>query len=46
MSQIVGIALLRRVVRIEPLASSDPERLARAVGPTLERYLTGPLSGS
>lgn len=42
-SQVMGLAMARKVVRVEPLATADPERLAAAVGPTLDRYLTGPL---
>jgi AcrR family transcriptional regulator len=39
-SQLVGIAILRYVVKVEPLASARPAELARWVGPTLQRYLT------
>jgi AcrR family transcriptional regulator len=42
MSQVVGVALVRYVVRIEPLASVDVETLVRMVAPTLQRYLTAP----
>ena len=42
-SQIVGVAFFRYVVGIEPLASARPEAVAAAVGPTLQRYLTGDL---
>ncbi len=42
-SQMVGLAVARYVVRLEPLASAAPEELAPALGPTLDRYLTGPL---
>lgn len=41
-SQLIGLALLRYVFGTEPLASADPERIARSVGPTVERYLTEP----
>lgn len=45
-SHLMGIALARYVIRIEPLASTDPDTIAAWVGPTLQRYLTGPpLSG-
>lgn len=40
-SQVVGLALARYLVRVEPLASADPEDLVRRVGPTIQRYLTG-----
>jgi len=42
-SQIIGLAMARKVVRIEPLASATPEWLASTVGPTIQRYLTGRL---
>lgn len=42
-SQMVGLAVARYVVRLDPVASADPDDLAPAVGPTLDRYLTGPL---
>lgn len=37
---MIGIALLRYVVQIEPLASADPEAIVALVAPTLQRYLT------
>jgi AcrR family transcriptional regulator len=40
-SQVVGLVMARYVVRVAPIASADPETLVRAVGPTLQRYLTG-----
>jgi AcrR family transcriptional regulator len=43
-SQVVGLAMARKVVRIEPLASASPEWLASVVGPTIQRYLTGRLA--
>jgi AcrR family transcriptional regulator len=42
-SQVVGLAVTRYVLRLEPVASADADTLATAVGPTLQRYLTGPL---
>jgi AcrR family transcriptional regulator len=42
-SQIVGVVMARHIVRVEPLASLPGERLVQAIGPTLQRYLTGPL---
>jgi AcrR family transcriptional regulator len=38
---VVGLVLARYVIRVEPLASASQEDVARAVGPTLQRYLTG-----
>lgn len=42
-SQVVGLALMRHVARLEPLASADPDTVVASVGPTLQRYLTGDL---
>jgi AcrR family transcriptional regulator len=42
-SQLVGLAMVRYVVKVEPLASTDPEVIVRLVAPTLQRYLTGDL---
>ncbi|MEU9301452.1 TetR family transcriptional regulator [Streptomyces sp. NPDC048269] len=39
-SHMVGIAILRYVVQVEPLASADPEDIVALVAPTLQRYLT------
>lgn len=40
-SQLVGLAIMRFVGRIEPLASASVDELVAAVGPTVQRYLTG-----
>jgi hypothetical protein len=40
-SQLVGLVMARYVLRIEPLASATPDSLVDAVGPTVQRYLTG-----
>ena len=42
-SQVIGLAMARKVVRIEPLANASPQWLASVVGPTIQRYLTGRL---
>lgn len=39
-SHMVGIAILRYVLKAEPLASTDPEEIITMVAPTLQRYLT------
>jgi AcrR family transcriptional regulator len=43
-SQMVGILVARYVVKIEPLASADPEDLIPFLAPTLQRYLGGDAS--
>ena len=40
-AQLVGLAMARYVVRLEPLASMTPDEIAAAVGPVVERYLYG-----
>lgn len=40
-TQIIGLAMARHVVPIEPIASMPLDDLARHVGPTLQRYLVG-----
>jgi AcrR family transcriptional regulator len=45
-SQIIGLAMARYIVKVEPLASAPPEQVAAAVGPTLQRYLTGDLAAA
>jgi AcrR family transcriptional regulator len=39
-AQLVGIIMLRYIVRVEPLASAPPEDVVAMVGPVLQRYLT------
>ncbi len=42
-SQMIGLMIARYVVRVEPIASAPPEVVIAAVGPNLQRYLTGDL---
>lgn len=42
-SQVVGLMLIRYVIRLEPLASAPPDHVVRLVAPTIQRYLTGDL---
>lgn len=43
-SQLIGLAIARYVVAVEPLASVSTETLVRALGPTVQRYLAGDLT--
>jgi AcrR family transcriptional regulator len=43
-TQIVGLGMVRYVARFEPLASADVDTLAAAIAPTLQRYVTGPVT--
>jgi AcrR family transcriptional regulator len=40
-SQIIGLVMARYVLRLEPLASASPDAVVAAIGPTVQRYLTG-----
>ncbi|GAB2890251.1 TetR family transcriptional regulator [Streptomyces deserti] len=40
-AQLVGIAMIRYVIRIEPLASADPEQIIARVAPVVQGHLTG-----
>lgn len=40
-AQLVGTALLRYVIKIEPLASADPEALIARLSPVVQHHLTG-----
>jgi AcrR family transcriptional regulator len=42
-SQLLGLGLVRYILRIEPLASAKPEDVVAWVSPTVQRYLTGKL---
>jgi len=42
-TQMGGLALVRYIVKIEPMASMPAEDVIRHVGPTIQRYLEGPL---
>ncbi len=42
-SQIIGLGFTRYVLGLEPLASSSAPDLIAAIGPTIQRYLTGDL---
>jgi AcrR family transcriptional regulator len=42
-SQMVGLVVTRYVLVLEPLASMPADDLVAWVGPTLQRYLNGPL---
>lgn len=37
-SHLVGLAFVRYVVRLEPVATANAETLVREVGPTIQRY--------
>lgn len=43
-SQMIGLAMARHVVGVEPLASTPPQLVVADIAPTLQRYLTAPLA--
>jgi AcrR family transcriptional regulator len=45
-SQIVGLIMARYIIRVEPLASADAAVITAAVGPTVQRYLTGDIGAA
>ncbi|MGK3956700.1 TetR family transcriptional regulator [Arthrobacter sp. R4] len=44
-TQMVGLMLVRYVVKLEPLASASPEDVVRLLAPNVQHYLTGELDG-
>jgi AcrR family transcriptional regulator len=44
-TQILGLGMVRYVLRLEPLASADHPAVVAAIAPTIQRYLTGSLDG-
>ena len=40
-SQMLGLAVSRYVLRLGPVADASPDELAAAIGPAVDRYLTG-----
>jgi hypothetical protein len=38
-AQLVGIAMLRHVIRVAPLAKASPEQIVGIVAPMIEQYL-------
>lgn len=43
-SHLMGVALLRYVLRVEPLASAPLDQLAAMIGPVVQRYLEADVS--
>lgn len=42
-TQIGGVIMMRYILKIEPVASLPPATVAALIGPTIQRYITGPL---
>jgi AcrR family transcriptional regulator len=43
-TQMLGLAVGRYVLRFGPVAEASPDELAAAIGPVVDRYLTGDIS--
>ncbi len=41
-SQLLGLLMYRHVLKVEPLASMDPETVVASMAPSMQRYLTDP----
>ncbi|OMC29484.1 TetR family transcriptional regulator [Mycobacterium sp. GA-1841] len=44
-SQLVGVAMARYILELDPFASLPVEQIVETIAPTLQRYLTGDLPG-
>jgi AcrR family transcriptional regulator len=45
-SQMAGLAMVRYVIKVEPMVSAPHGALVAAVGPTVQRYITGDLGAA
>jgi AcrR family transcriptional regulator len=43
-TQMLGLALCRKILRLPPVAALDPDTVVARIGPTIQRYLTAPLT--
>jgi AcrR family transcriptional regulator len=43
-SHVVGLAILRYVIRVEPLAGASDDEVVALMAPVLQQYLTAPIS--
>lgn len=43
-SQMAGLGVVRYIIKVEPLASLPRETVVAAIGPTIQRYITGDIS--
>ncbi|MFI5915030.1 TetR family transcriptional regulator [Dactylosporangium sp. NPDC051541] len=42
-SQMIGLGILRYILKLEPLASMPTDEVVRSIAPTVQRYLADPL---
>jgi hypothetical protein len=45
-SQLMGLALMRYVWKIEPIATMSDDDLVAAIGPTVQRYMDGDIGAA
>jgi AcrR family transcriptional regulator len=45
-TQVAGLVMVRYIIKVEPLASAPPETVVSLIGPTIQRYIAGPLPAS
>ena len=43
-TQMIGLAILRYVIKVEAVKRASPAELARWIGPNIQRYLTEPVT--
>jgi len=43
-TQIAGLAMIRYILKVEPLASAPHDVVVAAIAPTIQRYVTGDIS--
>lgn len=43
-TQMIGLAILRYVIKVDAVKRASPAELARWIGPNIQRYLTEPVS--
>jgi len=41
-AQLIGMAMLRYIVKVQPIASADADQIVAWLGPTIQRYFTDP----
>ncbi len=42
-SQLMGLAFTRYILRVPPVSTATPAEIAKWAGPTLDRYMVGPI---
>ena len=45
-SQLMGLVFTRFILWVPPVSTATPVKIAAWAGPTLDRYMVGPIDGS